>query len=102
MYIFRALRKSNSIPVHLTVSSNNEIGLPPGLRPQHSQLSGSLGGPGGQTGLDLHEPDCATYKKWASAQTLPNLSNTSHNSRRGPPATPTGETVSSLQKKKFR
>ena len=57
-------------------------------------------------GLDLHEPDCATQKKWASAQTLPNSSNTSsyshNNSRHGPPGTPTGETVSSLQKKKYR
>jgi len=96
-----ALRKSNSIPVHLTVSSNNEVSLPPSLRPQNS-TSAALVNSGHQTGLDLHEPDCATYKKWASAQTLPNSSNTSHISRRAPPGTPTGETCSSLQKKKFR
>ena len=96
----RALRKSNSIPVHLTVSSNNEVSLPPSLRPQNST---SAVNSGHQTGLDLHEPDCATYKKWASAQTLPSFkSNTTHNSRRPPPDTPTGETVSSLQKKKYR
>ena len=98
----RALRKSNSIPVHLTVSSNNEVSLPPSLRPQNSTSAAKLVNSGHQTGLDLHEPDCATYKKWASAQTLPNSSNTSHISRRAPPGTPTGETCSSLQKKKFR
>lgn len=81
-----ALRKSNSIPVHLTVSGNNEVGLPPGLRPHNPTIHCPV--------LE-HEPDCATYKKkWASAQ------NVSSN-RRGP-GTPTGETVSSLQKKKQR
>jgi len=100
-----ALQKSTSIPVHLSVSRTNEVGLPPGLRPKHNFTSTASNG-GHQTGLDLHEPDCATQKKWASAQTLPNSSNTSsyshNNSRHGPPGTPTGETVSSLQKKKYR
>jgi len=101
---FGAMHKSTSIPVHLTVSSNNEVELPPRLRP-HNPVNSSRGS-------DLeHEPDCASYKKkWSSAQTLPLSSNTNsvNNPVRGrglytpQPATPTGETVSSLQKKKFR
>jgi len=101
-----ALQKSTSIPVHLSVSRTNEVGLPFSLRPHHHPTSAAASNGGHQTGLDLHEPDCATQKKWASAQTLPNSSNTSsyshNNSRHGPPGTPTGETVSSLQKKKYR
>ena len=91
---YRSLRKSTSIPVHLTVSTNNEVVLPPGLRP-HSTCH-----------LE-HEPDCAALKqniseKWSSAQSLPTQIGTRN--RRGPGTpcgTPTGETLSSLQKKKF-
>ena len=54
-----------------------------------------------------HEPDCAALKqniseKWSSAQSLPTQVGTRN--RRGPGTpcgTPTGETLSSLQKKKF-
>lgn len=86
-----SLKKSTSIPVHLTVSTNNEVVLPPSLRP-HSTCH-----------LE-HEPDCAALKaniseKWSSAQSLPTHCGTK--SRRGTPSTPTGETLSSLQKKKF-
>ena len=68
--------------------------MPPGLRP-HSTCH-----------LE-HEPDCAAIKqvmteKWSSAQSLPAANYSSAKSRKGVPATPTGETVSSLQKKKFR
>ena len=37
--VFRALQKSTSIPVHLSVSRTNEVGLPPGLRPKHNLTS---------------------------------------------------------------
>lgn len=92
MTFSRALRKSASIPVHLTVSSNNEVALPPALRPQPAN------GITIHCPLLEHEPDCATYKKkWASAQSLPNA-----RINRSLAGTPTGETVSSLQKKKTR
>ena len=115
----RPLRKSTSIPVHLTVGTNNEATLPPGLRP-HSTCH-----------LE-HEPDCAAIKQGmqnmaianvSSTQSLPNClaaqttkgggsmllgrRTTGHattaagSSNGGGYATPpTGETVSSLQKKK--
>ena len=47
---FRALQKSTSIPVHLSVSRTNEVGLPPGLRPKHNLTSTASNG-GHQTGL---------------------------------------------------
>ena len=89
----RSLRKSTSIPVHLTVSTNNEVVLPPGLRP-HSTCH-----------LE-HEPDCAALKqniseKWSSAQSLPTQIGTKNRRGGTPCGTPTGETLSSLQKKKF-
>ena len=100
----RPLRKSTSIPVHLTVGTNNEATLPPGLRP-HSTCH-----------LE-HEPDCAAIKQGmqnmaianvSSTQSLPNCVTTTKGGllgRRIPAAgghatPPTGETVSSLQKKK--
>jgi len=87
------LKKSTSIPVHLTVSSENEEkALPVGLRPHSSQ--------------EQHESSCASHrnnihnKKWASAQTL---QATQPRDRRGYGGhTPTGETLSSLQKRKQR
>jgi len=113
------LRKSTSIPVHLTVGTNNEATLPPGLRP-HSTCH-----------LE-HEPDCAAIKQGmqnmaianvSSTQSLPNclaaqttkgggsmllgrrttghVTTAAGSSNGGGYATPpTGETVSSLQKKK--
>eukprot|EP00093_Oithona_nana_P006644 06644.XXX_130216_107367_1 [CDS] Oithona nana genome sequencing. len=90
------LKKSTSIPVHLTVSSENEEkALPVGLRPHSSQ--------------EHHESTCASHrnnihsshtnKKWASAQTL---QATPQNRRGYGGHTPTGETLSSLQKRKQR
>ena len=49
--VFRALQKSTSIPVHLSVSRTNEVGLPPGLRPKHNFTSTVSNG-GHQTGLE--------------------------------------------------
>ena len=51
MCVFRALQKSTSIPVHLSVSRTNEVGLPPGLRPKHNFTSTASNG-GHQTGIE--------------------------------------------------
>ena len=106
----RPLRKSTSIPVHLTVGTNNEATLPPGLRP-HSTCH-----------LE-HEPDCAAIKQGMQNMAIANVSSTQSlpnclaTTKGGPPmllggrrtlaaggaghaTPPTGETVSSLQKKK--
>ena len=56
--VFRALQKSTSIPVHLSVSRTNEVGLPPGLRPKHNLTSTASNG-AHQTGL---ENNFHTYK----------------------------------------
>ena len=76
-------------------SENEEKALPVGLRPHSSQ--------------EQHESSCASHrnnihnihnKKWASAQTL---QATQPRDRRGYGGhTPTGETLSSLQKRKQR
>ena len=51
-YVFRALQKSTSIPVHLSVSKTNAIGLPFSLRPHHNPSAAASNG-GHQTGLEI-------------------------------------------------
>lgn len=78
------LRKSTSIPVHLTVSSTMQQALPASLRPTPT---GAL--PNG------HEDTCPSIrqKRWASSSSISSMP------KRG---TPTAETVSSLQRRRTR